>query len=89
MTASSVDSFQRGFFKIRSALDSADQVRDQVRPALVVALNLGPLGFDVLVLLNKIVVTRAATAAEEDDQADDDDQYDVLSAHVSLFMLSS
>ena len=63
--------FERGFFEVGSALDGLDEVGNEVQPALVDVLDLGPLAIDGLGEAGEAVV--AANDGEDEDQDEEDD----------------
>ena len=59
--------------EVGGAFDGADQVRDEVGPALVGGFDVGPGGADGLVLRDQLVVFAAPGAAGKADQQEDDE----------------
>jgi hypothetical protein len=64
-----------GFFVGGEAFDGGDEIGDQVGAALELDVNLGPVGFDLLVERDHLIFAADVHAAEDggDDDEDDDD----------------
>jgi hypothetical protein len=83
------DRFERRLLEIRRALNGADEIRDEVIPPLILALDLRPLRVDLLVETDQVVPdSDEVTAKNQDGQnqrPDTTQQSEIL--HISTLLL--